>query len=503
MNGRNEDCRCLVRYMIKTVISICCIVVSGTFLHSVEAQDLLPVAGNSFGPIVPAVGELDGDVTNGREVVVVSKEGDVSAVRVDGSRLWTAVLPNVSCAEGQKNDRSYSSAVIGKLFGDGVPYVVVGYGGFTGRSCDGGVVAYRGDSGARAWVFSLKSWAKKKRFFSFRPAVYGTPRLADVDNNGKLEIGFGSFDRHIYLLNPNGSVRWYYQAADTVFDSPVFDDINGDGKKEMIIGTDISRNTVIQPPTPNGGYLYALDASRSVSRGTLFRFRDPRLQIWRSEFTQVIQTDPVIGEVLPRSAGKELVVGSGCYFPEGSSAKRGKWFKVVSAKTGRVLRTLPVSACTASAAAIGDVNGDGLPDVVVAVSGNKGFGGDGDSYIIAWTPSTDTVLWKITPRLGASSDSQAGHYRRQPVLADLTGDGRPEVVLTLASGVVILDGSSGEQLTCETGSSCTKPLLKIDSFVGGSAAVADTDGDNQLEIIVAGKDDGTRNVVRWENPLAF
>lgn len=487
--------------MIKIVVSVCYAVVASTFLRSAEAQDLLPVAGKSFALTVPAVGELDGDAANGSEVVVVSKEGDVSAVRVDGSRLWTAVLPNVSCTEGQKNDRSYSSAVIGELFGDGIPYVVVGYGGFTARTCDGGVVAYRGDTGAQAWVFSLKKWSKKKKFFSFRAAVYGTPRLADVDNDGELEVGFGAFDRYIYLLNADGSVRWYYQAADTVFDSPAFSDINGDGKKEMIIGTDISRNTAIKPPTPDGGYLYALDASRSVPAGTLYRFRDRKLQIWRSEFTQVIQTDPVVGDVLPSSPGQEVVVGAGCYFPEGSSAKRGKWFKVVSSKTGRVLKTLPVSACSASAAAIGDVNADGIPDIVVAVSGNKGFGGDGSSYIIAWTPSTDTILWKVTPDLEGAKDSYVGHNRRQPVLSDLTGDGRPEVIITMSLGVVILDGLTGEQLTCGDESPCTKPLLKIASSVSGSVAVADTDGDSKLEVIVAGKKGSTRNVVRWEDPL--
>jgi hypothetical protein len=271
----------------------------------------------------------------------------------------------------------------------------------------------------------------------------------------------------------------------------------------MIIGTDISRNTAIKPPTPDGGYLYALDASRSGPNGTLYRFRDRKLQIWRSQFTQVIQTDPVVGDVLPNSAGQEVVIGAGCYFPEGSAAKRGKWFKVVSAKTGRVLKTLPVSACSSSAAAIGDVNGDNLPDVVVSVSGNKGFGGDGNSYIIAWTPSTNTILWKITPTLGAAKDSYLGHHRRQPVLVDLTGDGRPEVVITLSLGVAVLDGLTGEQLTCGAESPCAKPLLKIASAVSGSAAVADTDGDGQLEVIVAGKKGSTRNVIRWEDPLAF
>jgi hypothetical protein len=483
------------------ILSVCYLVLAGTFMRSTEAQDLYPVLGSVFQSTVPAVGELDGDITNGQEIVAVSHDGYVSAVRLDGSQLWTALLPGTTCKEGNASDRSYSSAVIGELFGNGVPYVVVGYGGFLGRSCDGGVVAYRGDNGALAWTFSLKRWSRLKRFFSFRAAVFGTPTLADVDNDGTLEIGFGSFDRHVYLLNANGRVRWYYHAADTVHDSPVFSDINGDGKKEMIIGTDISKNTAIKPATPNGGYLYALNAAQSVRAGTLFRFRSRDIQIWRTAFNQVIQANPVVGEVLSDSVGSEIVIGAGCYFPEGSRAKLGKWYKVISAKTGRVLKTLPVSACTASGAAIADVNSDGLADVVVAVSGSRSFGGDGTSYIIAWTPATDTILWKVTPVLGSQQDNAVGHYRRQPVVADVDGDGNLEVVVTVYQGVVILAGATGQQLTCNSASPCDKPMLKLSSFLGGSAAVADSDGDGIREIIVVGKKEGARNVVRWEAPL--
>jgi hypothetical protein len=330
--------------------------------------------------------------------------------------------------------------------------------------------------------------------------VIGTPTLGDVDGDGTLEVGFGALDRNVYLLSARGKVRWYYNAADTVLGSPAFTDIDGDNKLEMIIGTDISKNTVINPPTPNGGFLYALKASVAVPLGTLFRFRNSQLVVWKTEFNQVLQTVPVIDDLLPSSAGKEIVIGSGCYFPEGSSAKLGKWYKVVSAKTGRVLKTLRVSACTPSAAAVGDVDADGSLDVVASVSGASEIGGNGVSKIIAWNPAANRVIWQAVPLAAGSYDLYGGHHRRQPVIADINQDGFPEVLANYRIGVVVFDGKTGEQLSCDT-LPCTKPVLKTQAAVFGSPVVADTDQDGIPEVLVASKQRAGYGIVRWEDPL--
>jgi hypothetical protein len=448
----------------------------------------------------PAVAELDGDSRNGLETILTTSNGIVQVVRSSGDVLWAAQTPNVSCAATPSNDKMHSSPVVGDLFGTGEQFVVVGYGGFRGKPCDGGVVAYRGATGEVAWVFSIKAWAKKKRFFAFRHAVYGTPTLADVDRDGKLEVGFGAFDRNVYLLNADGSVRWYYNAADTVFASPVFADVAGDNKVEMIIGTDISKNTRIRPPTPNGGYLYALAAGVRVPSGTVFSFRNSAIQTWRTTFNQVMQSSPVIADLIPNSAGLEVVTGSGCFFPQGAGDRRGKWFKVLSARTGKVLKTLPVTACTPSGPAVGDLDNDGVPEVVVTVSGASSAGGDGISRVIAWRPATNQVLWSVQPRLGTRTDSLGGHYRRVPVIADVNGDGTKEVLVNYDTGVVVLSGSTGEHLTCDS-SPCSKPLLRTDSTLQGSPVVADTDGDGRLEILVGGRLRGSSGLVRWINPF--
>lgn len=472
-----------------------------TFLQTAVAQDAFPIPGDRFGSSTPAVGELDNNVANGLETALVSLDGKVQVVKNDGSIQWSVDLPNVSCAETPRYDKSHSSAVIGELFGNGVQYVVVGFGGFQGKPCDGGVAAYRALDGSRAWVFSIKRWSQRRRFFAFRHAVIGTPTLADVNGDGKLEVGFGALDRNIYLLNSNGSVRWFAHAADTVFSSPSFVDINKDGKLEMIISTDISQNKRLRPPTPDGGYVYALRAALRVPRGTLFGFRDPRLQIWRTEFNQVMQASPAIGDVLPQNPGPEVVVGSGCFFPQGAGDRRGKWYKVLSAKTGRVLKTLPVSACTPTAPALADLDGDTVLDVVAGISGASSAGGDGSSHLLAWSPSRDSTLWDVILRSGSRNDALAGHYKRTPTVADITGDGIPEVLINYASDVAIFT-NSGAMLTCSE-LPCSLPLLRTDSTLKGSPVVTDTDRDGIVEVLVGGSWDDQSSLIKWEHPLGM
>ena len=484
---------------LSSLIAVLASMICAASAHA-QTRDVFPLPTSGIGPTRPVVAELDGNSGNGREIVVTTTDGHVHALSASGAILWSASTPNQSCGNAPANDKLYSSPVVGDLFGTGELYVLVGYGGFRGKPCDGGVAAYRGSTGELMWKFSVKAWSQKQRFFAFRHAVYGTPSLADVDGDGKLEVGFGSFDRNVYLLNSDGSVRWYYNAADTVFSTPAFANISGDSKLEMIIGTDISQNTRIKPPTRNGGYLYAFKAGVSVPAGKKFLFRSGELQLWRASFQQVIQASPIIADVLPASPGLEVVTGTGCFFPQGKGDRKGKFYKVLSASNGRVLKTLRVTACAPTTPAVGDIDGDGINEVVVSVSGSSTAGGDDTSHLIAWKPNTDSVLWDIRPQVGTRFDSMGGHYNRAPVIADINQDGANEVLISHHTGIVIVSGQSGAQLSCDS-SPCTKPLLKGDGIMQGSPAVSDTDGDGTLEILALGRANGATAMLRWENPL--
>ena len=455
------------------------------------------LAGKGAGFSSPVIAEVDGDTTDGKEIVVAGADAVLYVLKATGELLWSQPLPNHDCASKDPSNRLYSSPAVGALLGNGVPYVVVGYGGIGSGVCGGGVVAFKGSTGERFWHFDFKAFARKQRFFAVNHSAFSTPALYDLDGDGKLSVGIGSLDRYVYLITPTGKLRWYYAAADTVFSSPAFADADGDGKPEMIIGTDISQNNLINPPTPNGGYLYALK-TRKVSGGKI-GFREDGSAVWRTQFNQVIQSSPVIAELMPNNPGKEIVIASGCFFPQNSVNKRGAWVKVLSLKTGKVLRTLNLPTCTNSEPAVSDVNGDGIPDVVIPVNGLTQFGGDGIGRVIAWTPSTNTVLWTAIPKTDGSKDESMGYFRGL-ALADLDGNGSTEVIVTNGHGLSILSGTDGSSLSCESSSCSDKPQFVGFSSIKNLVAIGDLNHDGIPEIVAAGTGKNNAGFVRiWSN----
>ena len=433
----------------------------------------------------PTIAEIDGNTGNGKEIAVASANGIVSAVSAAGVVLWETTLPIASCTALSGSNRILSSPAVGELFANGVPYVVVSYGGLGDRTCPGGVVALKGDDGSIAWNFDLKVLATKRPIFSVSHAAISSPALYDFTGDGKLEVVFGSLDRNIYMLTPRGRLKGYYQAADTVFSSPAIADADGTGSAEIIIGTDISQNLQLRPPTPNGGYFYALKGS-SFKDGKVIPFRLPGSAVWRKQFDQVVQGSPTIGELLSSNPGLEVVSSTGCYFPEGSTDKRGRYLKIFSLRTGRLLQTVPLSTCTNSEPAIADVDGNGSNDIVIPVQTLGQYGGSGQSEVVAYNPETSTTLWTANPKAGHRNMRELALFSGLAI-ADLDKNGSREVIVMVSTGLAILAGATGQHLSCDE-SECLdgRQILTGFSSARNTPAVGDLDGDGNYELVAAG-----------------
>ena len=444
--------------------------------------------GSDIGYGSPTIAELDGISQNGKEVVVGGTDGRLYVMRSDGSVLWSTLLPNSECGSASVQ-KIFSAPAVGDLYGDGVPHLVVGYGGYGPsykRLCEGGVIAYRGWDGAVSWNFSTKAFAKLKKFWAPTHAVISSPALADTDGDGRLEVGFGALDRNVYLLNANGTVRWYYNAADTVFSSAAFLNVDADSDLEMIIGTDITGNRRIRPATFNGGYLYAFKTKPVAKQ--LLRFRTPGAYVWQTWFDQVVQSAPVIADVLPGNPGPEIIVGAGCYFPERSMQKNGRWIKIVRPADGAVLQTLLSPVCSSSTVAVGDIDDDGALEIVATVNGAARLGGDGFGRIVAWDPENPLPKWSTIPSSAGFNDSYIGTYQ-SPIVADLDGNGSLEVIAANSQGVVVLRGSDGVSLSCNSLFCAGLDLFAWDSLKS-TPAVDDINLDGKLDLVIGGGNAG-------------
>lgn len=449
------------------------------FTHtSIRIDDFPPGLGVSGAPFFrggPAIGEVDGNIANGKEIVIGGRDGRVYVYHENGVLAWQKdVVAPCTLTDTIGDAKINSVPAIGALYGNGVPYVVVGFGTVQPTDCEGGVVALRGSNGQEAWRFIVPSEAIN----DFLDGVVSSPALGDVDLNGTLEVGFGAFNREIFLLNHDGSLRWSYEAKDTVWSSPSFANIDSDANLEMIIGTDITAN--VPTKTQNGGYVYAFDTAPSgglVKFGTGF--------IWRNFYNQTIYSSPAVADV-DGDGSLEVVIGSGCFYNNNIGA--GRWVKVLNAATGAERTTLNSNGCSRSSPAVGDLDGDGELEVVTVVNGQ--FSGQSYSWLQAWDWDNPTPKWTTIPKAPLGGDDSNADDLGSPIIADLDGNGSLEVIVAYFNAVSVFNGANGAQLTCNgAGCGATKALFTW-MPLKSTPAVGDLDNDGDLELVAGGSHAG-------------
>lgn len=469
--------------------------------------------GNHITYNSPRSADLDLNPDNGLESVFVTSNAVVNVLSSEGNVLWSSELPNHNCSELTETNKAFSAPAITDLTSDGTLEIVLGYGGIGGKECGGGVVAFDAATGAEVWHFDLVDFANKRGFpVPGFHSVYSSPAVKDIDGDGNVEIAFGSFDRNVYVINYKGKVVWYYHAADTVWSSPTWADIDSDGRYELLVGTDITGNEFLNPPTKDGGYLYAFKVKvkkkRKIRRckkkrkqcralgGTdckkcekikFHNFQDPKAYKWRTHFDQVIFSSPSVGELNPSNEGLEVAIGSGCFFPQSERLKNGRWVKVLSLATGEVLETLDTDVCITASPAIADIDEDGLNEIVITQVGHRSVGGGGRSKVIAFNPEEATKLWEVTPYVIDHNDVWAGHFASASI-ADLDNNGSLEIAVAHFNDVVILEGKTGSQLSCSD-ISCAdgSNRLETDGLVRGTPQIADINNDGILDLLIGSR----------------
>jgi len=259
---------------------------------------------------------------------------------------------------------------------------------------------------------------------SFRDS---SPAVADVDNDGRLEIAVASWDGKLYLFDARGKVLPGFPVAagrGGERGSPALADLDGDGMLDVAWGS-------------AAGDLNAFDRRGRTLGGWPVALGGEILGVAVQDFTA--------------TRGFEVFAsaGSAVYGLHASGTRIGGW----PANVGAAANGMP---------AVGDLDGDHVPEVVVA-AGNQ---------VYAYGTSGSTV-----PGWPARLDGEAGG---PPVLADVDGDGKTEVLVGTAAGsayVLGADGDVKDGWPVELGS---KPIT-------AGAAVGDFDGTGKLALVfVAG-----------------
>ncbi len=132
--------------------------------------------------------------------------------------------------------------------------------------------------------------------------------------------------------------------------------------------------------------------------------------------------------------------------------------------------------------AIGDLNGDGWPEVVAA----------GTATVTALDGQTGAVQW-VSPNLARSMDSMGYNY---PSISDMDHDGDPEVTI----GNAILDGRDGSIRGQGNLGIGAAPYGGSGTYTYGALSVPiDLDGDGEEELVTGNAAYNIDGSVKWRN----
>jgi FG-GAP-like repeat len=329
---------------------------------------------------------------------------------------------------------------VGDLDNDGVKEIVVG------------------TAGRQLWVFNANGTVRAGWPKTLPAEVAGAPAigLIDGDQFPDIAVGFkGTMDPTgkggICAFRRDGSVIWTRLTAtdeevDGVFSTPAIGNVDGIGGNEVVVGSFDFRVYVIR------------------SDGT-------DLPGWPKKLRDTIFSSPALFD-LDADGKLEIVIGVDTHLegPPFNTPNGGALY--VFRHDGAIVPGFPqfIDQTMMSSPAIGDINGDGRPEIVVG--GGVFYPGNVGRKVYAYRcDGTFAPGWPV---------SVEAQVFDSPALADLDGNGRLDVVITDENANLYAFRGDGSQIF----------KMKPKSFFGTSPnadnpIVADVNGDGALEILVA------------------
>ncbi|MBF0407213.1 MAG: VCBS repeat-containing protein [Candidatus Riflebacteria bacterium] len=291
----------------------------------------------------------------------------------------------------------------------------------------------------------------------------------DLDGDGKKDLIFGATDGQVHVFSAKGTEimggLWPKQTGGPILAEVNVADLDGDGNKEVVVGS-------------YDGKVYGLNSFGK--------------ELWKVDTRGTIQlSSPEIGDV-EGNGQLSILVGS----------RSGKVLRIDS--SGSLLWEVPMSTKVSSRITLADLDGDGGKEVIckddngkVSVFNKNGcnnygwpqstvpnqewpfevssadLDGDGNKEVFTTTPEKNLLVWSSKGNLLQTVNLTDGAHC-SPKVADLYGNGKLQFILSQADGqinVLDRDGKSLPGFPYKTGHS-----------IYSAPQIVDVDGNGTLDI---------------------
>jgi hypothetical protein len=455
-----------------------------------------PMALGGSGESSPVLADMDGDGV--MEIVVGSTDGRIrvlngAAQSLPGWPVWTEPTRTVQTHTQAESYRSgamdldsrepvSASVAVGNL--DGKPGLEVVAAGTYGR-----VYAFS-SVGELLPGFPLSILGREPEEFdenhTYENGILGAPTLFDVDGDGVMEIIVSAMDSRIYVWHADGEPMAPYpidlchpencgEKGARIISSVSVGDVDDDGDPDFVLGSNET----------TGGDKYSVTHALDARTGQ-------SLAGWPIHAAGLVNEAallPLIGEGHPASVALGDLSGDGRLemvdpIMLGQSDLMNADGEVyleldyAADKFGPLSNSNEPSFVAMSGnPALGDINGDGVPDAFLGGAGTYAVVGlalstaiDFQHVIGGWDGATGAYLE------GWPRQVEDFQFLVAPAIADISGDGMPEVIYASAGYIVNawdVKGKSPEGWPKFTG-----------QWILGSPAVGDIDGDGYLDVVV-------------------
>ncbi|HEV2719962.1 MAG TPA: C25 family cysteine peptidase [Thermoanaerobaculia bacterium] len=320
--------------------------------------------------------------------IIVNGLSRIYAFHPDGSPVtgWSGgvLIPPITCGSGASPSVFYTSPVIADLDGDGTPEIIT-------TAIDGGESC----AGGNAHLYVFKSSGVLQTQYDFPGANYsfGAPAVADLPN-GKQEVVFATTRGEIFIIGDSGRTKIATVPNASFTNEVSLGDLDGDHQLDIVVAS-VSNNRV-----------YAFHTDGTLVNGWQGGIPLDTGDRMVNNFTR--STSIALGDLDCDEKSDVVAVGEKeVYVFRNDGMPMPGWPVFRDGKSG------PVTS--QASPLIADIDGDGVPDIIVA-SANK----SGEGTIEAW--HVVSPLQSPVSHFPIVIDDPIG---RTPALADLDGPGSP------------------------------------------------------------------------------